>query len=837
MTQPLDGVRVIELATRVSGPYLGKLLADFGADVIKAEPPTGDSSRRHGPFPDDAPNDPEQSALFLHLNTNKRSAIIDLDKPADVALLRELLTTADVFIESEQPGRLTQLGLDHDSLCALNPKLITTSITPFGQTGPYSSFVGSEIVTYAMGGPMWGTGIDEREPVKLGGEVISYQVGNVASVSTMAALMMQRSSGQGIHIDMSAFEAQAGTIDRRVAYLLFQQWTGNDVGREPRQPQRATPIGFFPTLEGDVLAFTIPSWISRMVKTLGDEEIAARFADPGWIMDEELPDLVDAALYPWLFNHTAKEAAAAAQANKWPLTPLNAPIDVVQDPHFTERNFFVEADHPVAGKVIQPGPPFRLDDGWALRRPAPTLNQHGTAIRSELSAAPAPTGPAPTTAAAPGATTNRLPLEGIRVLDLTVVWAGPACTMYLADLGAEVIRVDNPYVFPTATRGTMPRPPEVLVPQLGPLSGYPDGDPGSRPWNRHNMFSSHARNKLSCTLRLGTDLGTETFLRLVETADVIVENNTIGVLPKLGLDSATLRARNPRLIEVRMPPMGLNGPYANWLGFGANFEALCGLTGIRGYSDDDPTSLTSVFHMDPASGAGAAFATMLAISRREATGVGELIEFAQSENMLQHIGEYLIDAARTGRRHTPGGNRSMGAAPQGCYRCQGDDQWAVLSIRDDRDWAAFVGVTGDARLADTRFDTASERHALHDELDALIAEWTATLTAAHEFLNCQAVGVPAGPVLRESELRNDAHLRSREWFRTQGSEDLGWHPFPGRQWSWTGPDMPWGPINRLGDANEYVYREVLGLDDNEWSTLADGGHIATDYLAPDGSVL
>ena len=831
MTQPLTDVRVVELATGVAGPFLGKLLADFGADVVKVEPTDGDPTRVHGPFPVDHENDPEQGALFLHLNTNKRSIVADLDDPQDRDLVRELCRTADVLIESETPGRLAALGLDHNSLREENPRLITTSITPFGQTGPYRHLKGAEIVTYAMGGPMWGTGIDEREPIKLGGEVISYQCGNVASVATMAAIMMQRASGIGTHIDFSCFEAQAGTIDRRVAYLLFQQWTGKDVGRNPRQPQRATPIGFFPTLEGEVLAFTIPSWVPRMLDTLQDPELAARFADPGWIMDEELPDLVDAAMYPWLLTQTAKEAAAEAQSHKWPITPLNAPIDVVEDNHFEQRGFFVDVDHPVAGKVRQPGPPFRLEGAWAMRRPAPTLDQHSGEIRAELAAN------AQNMPSVPAVARQRLPLEGIRVLDLTVVWAGPACTMYLADLGAEVIRVDNPYVFPTATRGTMPRPPAAIVDQLGPLSGYPDGDPGDRPWNRHNMFSSHARNKLSCTLRLGTDLGTEMFLRMAETADVVVENNTIGVLPKLGLDWATLHARNPRLIELRMPPMGLEGPYADWLGFGANFEALCGLTGIRGYSDDDSTSLSSVFHMDPASGAGGAFAVMMAIARRQETGIGELIEFPQSENMLQHIGEYLIDAARTGRRHTPNGNRSLSAFPQGCYPCSGDDQWVVISVPDDPSWQRLLEAVGDPVLGEDRFAHRAGRREHHDEIDVRLAAWTSARTAHDAFTACQEASVPAGPVLRESELRADTHLAARDWFRTQGSDDLGWHPFPGRQWRWTAPDMPWGPINRLGDANNHVYRDLLGLDDAEMEALVAQGHISSDYMAPDGTSL
>jgi len=834
--QPLAGVTVVELATDVSGPFIGKLLGDFGADVIKIEPPDGDRSRRHGPFPGKT-IDPEQSALFLHLNTNKRSAVADLNTVVGQELVRALTAGADVLLESFPPGQLAAWNLGYDSLSHDHPGLVMTSVTPFGQTGPYRDHVGADIVTYAMGGPMWGTGISDREPLKLGGEETSYQCGQVATVATMAALMMARVGGGSTHIDLSCFEAQAGTIDRRVSYLLYQLWGGGDCGREARQTQHNTPVGFFPTLDGHALAFTIPSWIPRMLEVLDDDDLRARFADPRWMYDAELPDLVDAAFYPWILERTSAEAASEGQAHRWPITPLNAPVDIVDDPHFVERDFFVEVEHPVAGRIRQPGPPFRLEGGWAIRHPAPTLGQHQAELEA-LATDNSYSHTAEPPMSSPSRSKPHLPLEGVRVLDLTVVWAGPACTMYLADLGAEVIRVDNPYVFPTATRGGIARPPKELVPDLGPLGGYPDLDPGERPWNRHTMFCAHARNKLSCTLDLASELGRETFLDLVETADVLVENNSVGVLPKLGLDWATLQARNPRLIELRMPPMGLVGPYANWIGFGANFEALCGLTVLRGYRYDDPTSLTSVFHMDPASGAGGAFAVMCALWRREQSGQGEQVEFPQSENMLQHIGEYLIDATRTGRRHTPGGNRSIYAAPQGCYPCLGDDEWVVISVPDDDTWSTLVEAMGSPLWArDTRFSTSDGRQGHHDELDAHIETWTRTQSSGDVHAKCQALGVPAGPVLRESQLRDDPQMEARDWFRDQGSIDLGRHQFPGQQWRWTGPELRWGPINRLGDSNRYIYREILGYDDRRWQALVDGGHITEVYYGSDGEAL
>ncbi len=842
MTQPLAGIQVVELATGVAGPYVGKLLADFGADVIKVEPPGGDPARFHGPFPDDKP-DPEQSALFLHLNGNKRSVAADLDRAHDRALVAELAADAAILIESVAPGDLERRGLGVAALHEANPGLVVTSVTPFGQTGPYADRLGADIVTYAMGGPMFGTGVAEREPAKLGGNLTSYQCGNVAATATLAALTMAEQSGRGTHIDLSMFEAQAGSIDRRVTYLLWYLWTGQVVPRAEAATMRALPNGFFPTADGHVLAFTLPPWVPRMLAVLDDPDLAKRFAEPDWLADEELPDLVQAALYPWLFEGDKADRSRTAQAHKWPLTALNPPVDVLRDEHFDLRSFFTPAEqaHPEAGTFRQPGAPFRLGDAWRLRAPAPVLDQHGAEIRAAVrSTRGAPFGPVPapaTSANRPARTEQRLPLEGIRVLDMTVVWAGPACTMHLADLGAEVIRVDNPYVFPPATRGHLPRPDAAIVADFGPLGGgYPNLDVSGRPWNKHGMWSAHARNKKSCTLDIRTELGRETFLRLVGECDVFVENNSSPTMDKLGIGWDALHAANPRLIALRMPPMSLSGPYSEYVGFGASFEALCGLTMLRGYRDDDPTTTSAVFHMDPTSGATGAFAVLCALRRRAETGVGELVEFAQSEAMMQHIGEYFVDAERTGRRHGPYGNRHVTHAPQGCYRCIGDDRWLVLSVETDEQWAGLCTALGRPGLVDdARFATAADRQANHDELDGLIEAWTAGLDRHEAWERLQAAGVPSGPVLDEADAYADPHLADRGFFRTQGSDDVGTWDFPGHQWRWTGPPMRWESICALGDANEYVYRRLLGLTDAEYAALEAEGHLTPDYLQPDGT--
>lgn len=840
---PLAGLRVIELAEGIAGPYAGKLLADFGAEVIKIEPEGGDRARYLGPFPHDVDpptsgDDPavEQSALFLHLNTNKRSVVVPGGKiSADDEFVSDLLGSADLVIQSRpEPSP--------DELRARYPKLVVTTVTSFGLTGPYAGFVGEEIVHYAYGGPMSATGSPEREPVKMGSAVGQYQAGSVAAVAALAGLSLAGLRGDGVHIDLSNIDTQVGSIDRRMTYLLYAAYRGANVERSGGYRLSPFPNGARPTQDGHVQISTLMNWIPRMLSVVNEPDLSGLFEDPGFIVDEAVPELADAHILGWTLSNTRQEAMEEAQAGNWPVTAINRPVDLLSDPHFEDRGFFVPVEHPVVGTVRQPGSPIRMDHGWELRRPAPTLGQHTDEVIAELAAdrmSDAVSNAADSTDTGSTTTVGPLPLEGIKVLDMTVVWAGPYATCILGDLGAEIIRVDNPMIFPSATRGVLPRPTKEMVEDIGGIfGGYPDGEPGQRPWNRVGLFNAHARNKKSITLDLREDAGREAFLRLAEQCDIMIENNSVDLLEKLGIDWETLRKRNPRLILIRMPSVGLEGPYRNYLGFGVNFEGLCGLTAIRGYDDVDLSEGETVFHMDAASGSAGAFAALMALRRRERTGTGEMIELSQSENMLNHIGELLVDAERTGRSHDPLGNRHHLFAPQGCYPCQGDDAWVVISVADDRQWQALADLAGRPDWStDDRFATASSRRANHAELDVEIGAWTATMEAHRVFLACQGLGIAAAPVLHELEAFEDPHLLARNLFHENGNDEIGTHRYPGHLWHWDGPDMAWGPIPVLGGDNEEVLKGVAGLSDDDYQDLSDGGHLSLDYRDPEGNPL
>jgi crotonobetainyl-CoA:carnitine CoA-transferase CaiB-like acyl-CoA transferase len=395
--QPLQGIRVIELATGVPGPYAGKLLADYGAEVIKVEPPGGDHTRREGARPGDRP-EPEASPLFLHLNTNKRSVVADLSDPTDLAgveLVRRLIDGADVVVASDTIERLAAAGLAPDDLRATNPALVVAMVTPFGATGPLAGQLGGDLVAYAMGGPMHATGDPDREPMKLAGRVVEYQCGSVAALATLAAVAMAEASGRGTDVDVSNYETQASSIDRRATLSVGHQYDGRRGERVGGGRLGPIPAGIYPSADGHVQIVFAPNWMPRVAEMLEDDDLARRFASPGWIDDDEIPDLLNAALFSWTLTRTKQEAMEEAQGWGLAVMPVNDTIEVLADPHFQTRGFWHEDEHPALGRYRAPGAPFRLTDGWRVRRPAPALDGDRAEILAELDETPSGSGPEP----------------------------------------------------------------------------------------------------------------------------------------------------------------------------------------------------------------------------------------------------------------------------------------------------------------------------------------------------------------------------------------------------------------------------------------------------------
>jgi crotonobetainyl-CoA:carnitine CoA-transferase CaiB-like acyl-CoA transferase len=430
---------------------------------------------------------------------------------------------------------------------------------------------------------------------------------------------------------------------------------------------------------------------------------------------------------------------------------------------------------------------------------------------------------------------RQLPLEGIRVLDLTTVWAGPYATMLLADLGAEVIRVENPFVLPPTTKGYHARP---AITDLGYLSsGYGPLAPGrpDRPWNRHSLNNSICRNKLSCTIDTRQPEGLELLMRLAEHCDVFVENFKASGLARMGIEVSELQARNPRLIILRLPPAGTTGDWSSYAGFGAQFDGLTSLLWICGHRDSDLTTSPATTYMDAASGPAGAFAILSALRYRTATGRGQLVELAQSENVLNHLGDVFVDC-QLGIEPQRAGNRDRRRAPQGLYRCQGG-RWLAISVGDEAEWEALAWILGGTELADdSRFAGVAARHANHDDLDEIISKWAADQDALEAFHRLQQSGVPAGPLFDNGMFSTDPHIIDRGWLQPLAQTDVGTHPHPGLPYR--GVPQVWRRASpNLGEDNEYVYKTILGVSDDEYERYRSQKLLAEDYLSPAGEPL
>ena len=297
-------------------------------------------------------------------------------------------------------------------------------------------------------------------------------------------------------------------------------------------------------------------------------------------------------------------------------------------------------------------------------------------------------------------TSTRLPLDGVRIVDQTLAWAGPFGTQLLADWGAEVIRVEPLQFMQRATRAPNIRP--FKRPTSNWANDYPDGIPGERHWNRHLMFQVHGRNKLSMTSDLPDPDCLEAYLKLVAISDVVIENNVPQTYAKIGASYEMLRQARPDIIMVRLPAYGLHGPYAKFRAAGRQMESMAGHNWIRGYRDEslsDAKDLISVrgttYLADAVGGVSEAFATLAALCHRRETGEGQLVEVASTEAVVHHVPESVIDYELNGRIQGPLGNSNPSRAPQGCYRCQGDDNWLVISIGSDDEWSGLIRVMGD----------------------------------------------------------------------------------------------------------------------------------------------
>jgi len=371
MPQPLEGLRVLEIGTFVSAPYCGKLFAGYGAEVIKIEPPAGDISRAHGPFKDGVPN-PETSALFLYLNTGKKSVVLEIGSPAGREQLLELVETADVVIENCRPADLRALGLSWDVLSAVNRRLVMISVTTFGQDGPYADYESNNLVAFAMGGQMFITGTQEGGPLKNGGYQADYQGGLNAFSAGMLAVLAAERDGIGQHVDVSIQQCMAPILEAGIPYYTYMgRWAGLRRGNH-----MASFIGIYPCADGHLGIHIMPRNWKPFTDAIGRADL---FDDPRFATQAvraQHNDELMAEFYAWAATEEKKDIYRRAGAGRAPIAYVHTMEDLLSSPQLEARGFIQRIDHPVAGTASYPGPPWWIGPaGWSQDR-APLLGEH-----------------------------------------------------------------------------------------------------------------------------------------------------------------------------------------------------------------------------------------------------------------------------------------------------------------------------------------------------------------------------------------------------------------------------------------------------------------------------
>jgi crotonobetainyl-CoA:carnitine CoA-transferase CaiB-like acyl-CoA transferase len=427
---------------------------------------------------------------------------------------------------------------------------------------------------------------------------------------------------------------------------------------------------------------------------------------------------------------------------------------------------------------------------------------------------------------------NALPLAGIRVVDLSRVFAMPYAGAYLADLGAEVIKVEACQVQFIDTTRTLNGP-------------YPDNDAGELYWERGGTFHTLNRGKRSLTLDLRSEAGRSVLKQLIQVSDVVLENFTPRVMRGLGLDYPILKALKPDLIMVSNTGYGHSGPWSNYGAMASALEPTHGTGAFMGYLEPDadghlapgpvPNKIGNSY-TDFLATWTALLAVLASLLYRARTGRGMWIDLAMYQVGVSFVGEGLLDFAFNGRRTRRLGNRHEYLVPHGCYPCRGKDQWVALAVRDDADWQALCQVLDSPALAaeGEKFADPVTRHRHQAELDAIIAGWTASQDPHQVMEALQARGVPAGPVLNARQLLADPHLRARGFFEAAEhppETGLGRREYLGRGWKLSGSTVGiQGPAPCLGEGNDYVLRRVLGLPEEEIAQLRQAGVIGEELV-------
>lgn len=819
----LSQLRVIDLTDGSTG-IAGRILSDLGAEVILIEPPGGVPSRRSGPFVDDV-EDPERSLAFWSHHRGKRSLVLDPEDAADRATLLELARGADAWIDNRSfPG----LGpaFEPDALVEAAPALVVARITPFGDEGPKRDWAATDLTVTAASTALALTGDADRPPLSCSVPQAFYHAGAEASGAILVALEERRRSGLGQVVDVSAQTAMMASTQANVlaagwnASVLTRTGGGVTVG-----PYRVRFIyecadGYmnFTFLFGEPIGHATARFFAWM-----DEEGFGTDAtrDEDWVgygakiisgkQTVEQHEAVLEAIEAFTRTKTKAELLAAAFERRVLVVPLSDAADLVASEQLGARDFWTPIAHPAVDRpILHPGPFARLSATPLERdRPAPLLGELDAAEALAQRASAEATAAAKATAGAKDARSSkperRPPLEGLKVLDFTWVYAGPAITRLLSDYGATVVKIESASAH-DALRANQP---------------FKDDEPGS---DRSANFSNVNLGKQSLGLNLRTEKARDVVRRLVDWADVVVENFSPKAMANWGLDWDALRARKPSLVMVSSSLAGATGPQRLLAGYGTMGSALAGFGFVTGWPDRRP-SAPYVAYTDYVSPRFAVPAILAAVDHARRTGEGQHIDLSQAEASIHFLGEALLDYTANGRVPGARGNRHPRFAPSGVYPVEGDDRWIALAAPDDATFAALADAAAADWATRPEFATNAARVAHADALDEAIGAWTADQKVDALEARLQAEGVPAHRVSNSADAFEDPQLAARGHFVPVEYADLGPVPYENQRALLRATPPHLTPCPTLGQHNVEILQGLLGLDDEAMTELVIAGAV------------
>ncbi len=754
---PLCDLRVVEVSDRIAGAYCGKLFVDAGADVVKVEPAEGDPLRRFtatGAKPAAGADAP----LFSYLSAGKRSVTTVSD---------DLLAGADVVIVTGNRPAAAAHGVDPERLLEARPDCVVVTISDFGWTGPWSERPATEFTLQADSGLTGFRGDPAGPPISIGGDLGEYMGAAWAAYGAMALRRRVAHGGPGGHLDLSMLEA--------ITLMQSSEWLHSQLLQGPPVKRSVEVPSIEPAKDGyvGISMVTGQQWLdfAAMVDCPEFTEIPQlRFQIGRWDYRDWIRERID----PWMRDRTVSEIVELGQLFRLPLAPLGNGSTIPDMDHLRTRGVYI--DNPAGFR--QPRAPWLMSiANQAPVRPAPAVGEaDGVSIWE-----PRESEPRTQSAAAP--------LAGVRVVDFTAFWAGPAAAHSLAALGADVIKIES-----------IQRPDGIRY-SGGMRTDVDDW------WEYGWVFHAMNTNKRSVTLDLQSTDGLRLVKELVRQADVVIENFSPRVMDQFGLGADTLLELNPRVVVVRMPAFGLTGPWRDRVGFAPTMEQIAGLAWVTGLPDGLPVAPRGA--CDPLAGAHAAFATLAALEFADRTGRGQLVEVPMIETVLNVTAVQTMEFEVFGKVMKRRGNRGHSATLQDVYRCAGDDNWIAVSVRTDDELSALAELIGG--------------HGVDVE------EWLATLDVDVAVESLTAAGIPAAAVISPSLVTENPQLVHRGFFERleHPRTGSGLYPCPpfarldgAERWLLRTPPT-------LGQHNEEVLTELCGLTEADLQRLAADGVIGT----------